>query len=255
MNPAKRRRLDATASTLSKPFRSPLKVIPNHQAAIPNEKNDHADNQATTPCQALPATDAPTKLPTSSPTKHPDEEVDITELQKEYSALSQQLRKLRQDLDAVEQAHKIQSTNQEEKLNRLILKWRDVARDAADEVFESASSRVKDMGGLQAWQKNSMINSSQDRFSDWFDNKEEQPSSDPVDGFEESANNHFQESSTLNEGDLAKEEEVSCSSNTCRNNRLLTNPQQSFTMDVMLQQLNIDPDLLGFDTKNEQWSS
>jgi len=29
--------------------------------------------------------------------------------------------------------------------------------------------------------------------------------------------------------------------------------QQSFTMDVMLQQLNVDPDLLGFDTMNERW--
>jgi len=185
MNPAKRRRLDATTSTLSKPFRSPLRVTSDiHQSADPVAKRDHADSQATTPAKTEQLKAVPTKSATWSPSRELDEEQDITGLQKEYAALSQQLRKLRQDLNAVEQAQRLQAAGQEEKLNKAILKWRDIARDAADEVFESASNRVRDMGGLQAWQKNSMTASTQDRFSDWYDDKEAQSSSDAVKGFD-----------------------------------------------------------------------
>lgn len=206
MNPAKRRRLDATASTLSKPFRSPLKVIPNNQAAVPNAKNDRTDNKATSPCE-VKRTTASTTHP--SPSNDLEQEQDVTELQKEYAALSQQLRKLRQDLDIVEQAHRIQSNNQEKKLNEAILKWRSIARDAADEVFESASTRVKDMGGLQAWQKNSMSTASQDRSSDWFDNKEEHPSSDAVDGSEETttSSHALEDSAAVNDEESQEERE------------------------------------------------
>ena len=177
MNPAKRRRLDATASTLSKPFRSPLKVTSSHRTALQNAKKEHADHQATTPCKIQSAT-------STLPTNHVEKQ-DITELQREYAALTQQLRKLRQDLDAVEQAHRIQSTGQEEKLICLVSKWRTIARDAADEVFESASSRVKDMGGLHAWQKNAISSFDQDHPSGWYDKKRDRSSSDSVDSSQE----------------------------------------------------------------------
>jgi len=184
MNPAKRRRLDATASALSKPFRSPLRVTSsNRQSTVEIAKTDYADNQATTPVKSEHNKAVPSKLATWNPSRELEGEQDITKLQKEYAALSQQLRKLRQDFDVVEQARQLRAAGREEKLNKAILKWRDVARDAADEVFESASKRVNDMGGLQAWQKNTLAASSQNRLSDWFDDKEQQPSSDAVEGF------------------------------------------------------------------------
>lgn len=248
MNPAKRRRLDATASTLSKPFHSPLKVTSNHQTAAYVAEQLHADNQ--------PITAVPPKRGTSDSRENPDQEQDITELQQEYAALSLQLRKLRQDLDVVEQAHRIHSTNQEEKLNALILKWRNIAQDAADQVFASVRDRVKDMGGLQAWHNNSLTNSHQDRLGDWCDNKEERASSDPVDSFDgDAADNQVQAGSCAVNGEEPEEEKevVSCPSDACSTTHLLTKPQHSFTMGLMLRQLDINPDLLAFDTKNEQW--
>ena len=225
MNPAKRRRLDATASTLSKPFRSPLKVTANCQPTNLIAKADDADSQVSTFLKSGSSTAVSARPAASSWSKKPGEEIDVTSLQREYAALSQQLRKLRQDLDAVEQAHQIQSTNQEEKLNAATLKWRNIARDAADEVFESASNRVKDMGGLRAWQKHSISNSNQDRFSDWCDTKEERPSSDTTDAFDEhtTKSNTREHMPVIDQENNEEDKEVVCQLSSALRLALLAN--------------------------------
>lgn len=164
MNPAKRRRLDATASTLRKPFRSPLKVaIDDQTSRRPGAKSNlEQQTPAPSPSQAssLNHNSSTERSYTScSPTKSTSTDNpscstgEITILQKRYSALTQELRKLRQDLDTAEQARKICSSRQSEQIDRLTLKWRDIARSAADGVFEITNKRVKDMGGVRAWQK------------------------------------------------------------------------------------------------------
>lgn len=175
MHPAKRRRLDATASTLRKPFRSPMKVPADNSASSKPIVTDNLDQQRPdpSPSPALSIVhDSPTKAskPSSSPSKltlktGPSQPIDeINLLQKQYSALTQELRRLKQDLDVAEQARKLHLSGQSQQLDHLISKWRDVARSAADEVFDHTSSRVKDMGGIQTWQKN-IRESSQS----WFD--------------------------------------------------------------------------------------
>lgn len=103
--------------------------------------------------------------------------IDLTEtvkaLKKEHAILAQRLQQQRQDLTVLQQTLTIRSTNQEEKLNILIAKWRNVARDAADDLFESASARVKEMGGLESWHNNT----SRAYLKDWTDPNENNRSS------------------------------------------------------------------------------
>lgn len=218
VHPNKRARLNADVAILSRPFRSPLKA--------------NADQKVQPSKTVTDSDDCSTSI----------ESTNVINVQREYASLGQQLRKLRQDLDAVQQASKLHSSNQEEKLNNAIKQWRGIARDAADDAFIVASQRVNNMGGLQAWKKHS-----QDR-NDWFDNENsgDHPSSDDVDAFEQ-----YQTEEQRKDEDQGEDEEVSHISRLSN----LTVLQQSFNMPLMLRQLNIDPDLLGFDENSERWST
>lgn len=162
MNPAKRRRVDDSASTLRKSFRSPLKA-PNKDlnSSIPNIANDLDQQKPNLPPSSLSNQHTTTEHSSrSSPLResilpdHPGTVInEVTVLQKKYSALAQRLKKLRQDLDVVKQARNINSGNQTDQIDQLISKWRNVARSAAEEMFEITNNRVKEMGGLRAWQK------------------------------------------------------------------------------------------------------
>ena len=78
---------------------------------------------------------------------------DNQDLNKHRSALSQKLNKLKQSLEVTEQALQIETTGQDDQLLTLIGKWRNIARDATDELFLEAKERVDRMGGLTAWQR------------------------------------------------------------------------------------------------------
>ena len=218
MNPNKRARLNADVAILSRPFRSPLKANADKKVQ-PSKTVTNSDD-----CSTLIGS------------------TNVIDLQREYASFGQQLRKLRQDLDAVQQASKLHSSNQEEKLNNAIQQWKSIARDAADDAFVVASQRVNNTGGLQAWKKNS-----QNR-NDWFDreNPGDHPSSDGVDALEQ-----YQTEQQPKDEDQEEDEEVSHIS--CLSNLIVL--QQSFNMPLMLRQLNIDPDVLGFDENNERWST
>jgi hypothetical protein len=60
---------------------------------------------------------------------------------------------LRQDLDTVEQALKIEQAGQDTELEALIAKWKTVSREAAEELFAGARDRVNRMGGVRAWKE------------------------------------------------------------------------------------------------------
>jgi hypothetical protein len=60
---------------------------------------------------------------------------------------------LRQDLDTVEQALKIEQTGQDTELEALIVKWKTASKEAAEELFAGARDRVNRMGGVRAWKE------------------------------------------------------------------------------------------------------
>lgn len=177
MNPAKRRRLDANASTLRKPFRSPLKVPvggqsthrPNTTSNLEQQIPDSIPTIGSSHLHESPVEKPQPKYSPSSPSSTVEPSTltdDVTTLQKQYSALTQELRKLRQDLDVAEQAQKLRSNNQSEQLKNITAKWRDLARSAADQVFEFSRERIKEMGGIRTWQQ-----STQGSSQSWFDHE------------------------------------------------------------------------------------
>lgn len=176
MHPAKRRRLDESTSTLSKPFRSPLRVDVkpqdrhinhNEQVAQTHTANvtDHEIGTSLpsitdlTTCKHQPSPPSnsspirkPSNLLSSSP-RAPSKDAEYLSLQKQHSALVVQLSKLRQSLDTAQQALKIESTNADLDLEVLISKWKLVSREAAEELFRGARDRVNRMGGVGAWRE------------------------------------------------------------------------------------------------------
>lgn len=151
---------------LSKPFRSPLRTKSN---AVSESK------EAVTP-QTSGTTTFDTDLKEFAST-HPKTHVvstvdDVDKLQREYSALSLQLRKHRQDLDALEQASRIRKGKQQEKVDALTAKWKIICQDVAEDLFDSTSKQIQDMGGLRTWQQQAV----QAPDTDWYDTKEDHSS-------------------------------------------------------------------------------
>lgn len=177
MNPAKRRRLDANASTLRKPFRSPLKVPisgqathrPNTTSNLEQQIPDSIPTIGSSPVHGSTVKRSQPKYSPSRPSSTVEPSTltsDVTTLQKQYSALTQELRKLKQDLDVAEQAQKLRVNNQGKQLKCVTAKWRDLARSAADQVFEFSRERIKEMGGIRTWQQ-----STQESSQSWFDHE------------------------------------------------------------------------------------
>ncbi|KAJ9650503.1 hypothetical protein H2198_010190 [Neophaeococcomyces mojaviensis] len=244
MHPAKRRRIDNASSTLCKPFRSPLKVSDNDCQSLPPSKKDNHVQQASS-CVSPVQTDLriPTKQEQTSSVNHSailnttsTTNDDVIQLQRQYSSLTQQLRKLKQDLDVTEHALKIQSSTEKGQLEALILKWRSIARDAADDVFAAAQSRVKAMGGLKAWQDNALRSS--DMWHDALPQKQCKVNGEADEDLDEGFEDEDRAKDSRVDKDNEEEEQ-----------------DQSLTMVTMLRQMNIDPDLLGIDEETQRWIS
>jgi len=182
MYPTKRRRLhEEAAAALNKPFRSPLRADLKKQPLL--GKPETVDPETGPPSQPNRPLGTPVQLTSTSPTgtrpypraqrrgTSPKPErsspsfrsrsaIPLTArdpayraLQKQHSALSLQLTKLRQSLDTAQQALQIETCKGDVELEALIEKWRVVARDAADELFATAKDRVDEMGGMAVWRE------------------------------------------------------------------------------------------------------
>jgi Swi5-dependent recombination DNA repair protein 1 len=165
---AKRRRIDAATSTLSKPFRSPfkspLKVQPpasdNSQPSAPtsletssplilSEKTPNlAVSPAVTPYRTLGK--KKTVSPSISITAQLNADPEIAQLLRVQRDLEKQLREVKEQLETAEQAGKIEresrKTNGEGEIDGelvvLIGKWSGASRQAAEELFGKVRDRV-----------------------------------------------------------------------------------------------------------------
>lgn len=171
---SKRRRLDAAAA-LSKPFKSPLRtrVGSSHPptstpdtTTTPKEEpyaassptTSNADTNVLASSSRTPAIHAhnftnPPKL--AAPQRSPLSDPELLDLQKQQRTLQSRLPTLRAELDTVRQALRIESSSKDAELEGLIIKWRLVSQEAADEVFAGAQERVARMGGMAAWKERS----------------------------------------------------------------------------------------------------
>ncbi|PKY07614.1 hypothetical protein P168DRAFT_302507, partial [Aspergillus campestris IBT 28561] len=247
MTPLKRRRLDATASTLSKPFKSPLRRPPAtaaEAAAAPHTPTKHEEQPSTSTPQAHSTPDTITTTPrtaitttTSTPTptskrKHTPllpADPALLHLHKQQRAFQARLSSLRSELDTAQQALRLECSTQDAELEVLVAKWRVVAQSAAEEVFEGASERVARMGGMKAWRERMR----EGRMGGWGEEQQERGAGGEEDDDGEVLERHGRrgmedEKGETRDGDDGEDEE-------------------EFTMDVMLKTLNVDLRMIRFD--------
>ena len=168
MHPVKRRKLDAVNSTLTKPFRSPLRTKSNNVAASDHKHDSHAQNRSQASSLG-PQTPNDSKHSHFAASGHggetpgvatplmpsaPKAEIDDTDvLQRDYASLARKLTTLRQSLDTARQALKFETDSHSTDLDNTISKWRSIVQDTADELYEDAKHRVEKEGGVQSWLK------------------------------------------------------------------------------------------------------
>ncbi|EXJ87527.1 hypothetical protein A1O3_04487 [Capronia epimyces CBS 606.96] len=221
MHAAKRRRLDGSPAFQNKPFRSPL---PKAIKAQPTVEDEHLGHTSELSGQKLSSS----SIATSSPNVEPKDS------RKERSVLSIRLTKLRQSLDTAQQALEIEESNQDAELRTLIGKWRTVAQEAAEELFADAKERVQGMGGVVAWRRRMKEDARL-----WTDNQDERNLCHGDD------NEQLEHSHRRLPGENMPSR-LECSQDS-------EEDEESFTMDMMLRQMNIDLRLIGYDRQFERW--
>ncbi|GAD98733.1 DNA repair protein Dds20/Sfr1, putative [Paecilomyces variotii No. 5] len=284
---SKRRRLDQAASTLSKPFKSPLRtpvqkveqtanpsplrlssqINPEGRAETTDETAEHH------PKEEIKGTgEAPKRTPTTPPIKAAQQttplvslrkrksfaslpnsissDLAVAALQKQHAVLQARLSSLRAELDTTQQALRIESSSRDEELEALILKWRAASQDAAEELFVSARDKVFRMGGVRAWKERAK--KSRERWDDREDTLEDWGHNLDEDERErrkaEMLDSLDLDIDSRVERDKEKEDEDDEDDEEEEEEE-----EESFTMDMMLKNMNIDLGTIGFDKVNQRW--
>ena len=181
---AKRRRIEAANSALNKPFRSPLKA-PLQQdskssegsklkttAADPTNPSSNEVKSEEAQCTQTESHALPSHAPAAAPSPHANARrpslpyrINLTKtpltsndpealaLRRDLIAVESQIRAVRADIDIINQAKSIIASGGTRRLEVQTKKWRDVARQAADEMFGTVKERVYQMGGVKAWKE------------------------------------------------------------------------------------------------------
>lgn len=100
---------------------------------------------------------------------------EITELQKQQRSLQSRLAVLRSELDTARQALRVESSDKDTELEKLIVKWKSVSQNAAEEVFAGAQERVARLGGMKAWREQMRNNNArweQEEMNAWYGSAE-----------------------------------------------------------------------------------
>ncbi|KAL4970467.1 putative DNA repair protein Dds20/Mei5 [Aspergillus stella-maris] len=269
----KRRRLEQASSALSKPFKSPLRrdtpapavkqeasspsldklatAKSSQQSEIPSSTRESSYSSAATSRSALSLpTPPPTRKRTllgvgrpipSRPSATADPE--ITALQKQQRELQSRLSTFRSELDTVQQALRIESSNRHEELETLISKWKKVSQDAAEDVFTGAQERMSRMGGVKAWREKMKSDDTrwgQEEMESWFGNVDGRDLEFDQDEIRLRREEVRQEMERAREKNGREEEEAEAES-------------EEFTMDMMLKTLNIELATVGYDKDGQRW--
>ncbi|KAL9620443.1 MAG: hypothetical protein Q9160_005028 [Pyrenula sp. 1 TL-2023] len=277
--PKKRRRLQESATSLSKPFRSPLR--PSIQERLETPPTPEGVRQSDQGSESLPTSSSPRPI-RQIPVAPPEQRTRLTSwsarspvrnlkrvsapqvgeegslaLQSEHTSLLKQLTNLRHDLDTVLQAEKIESLGKDAELENLIQKWKHASRELAEQVFCTAEERVSRTGGITAWRKNHQRLSSWDEaedlaLEDLTDEQREKIDIAKAEAEREKA--YYRTKAPLQEDD-EEDDQVSESSSgrDMSQYSYISSFHQAFTMDMMLKSLNIDLHLIGYDKENQRW--
>jgi Swi5-dependent recombination DNA repair protein 1 len=303
---AKRRRLNNATNTLSKPFVSPLKTA---DALKTPSKSRRSDKTATRNPPYVPSTLAHTIAPTTPvPLSKPQsakssaitpmrtnpvrkhaystpfaKRSDPAEqaVQKEITSLELQIKAVRNDIHALNQAAKYTSDTDND-LEELAVKWKLASQAAAEEIFGSVKERVNRMGGVEAWrdtekQKYERSNGIgefaepevEDDADCEFDSQGEELPEDEQEYRKREKRRLKHEAMEAADVDERVVEDETGPKQVWQQTgngddvsmELLavhvkhTNCLQSFTIDMMLQSLNIELDVIGYDKQGQRWVS
>ncbi|KAG5518774.1 hypothetical protein PMAC_002745 [Pneumocystis sp. 'macacae'] len=226
---------------LRQPFRSPLKAnntttksietvkkneksldfSENNPSFKENEDNDFKITCDITPTRIISTPKKSVKKTLFRSPLFPSKNItdpEINALHKKRLELERKIWETDERIKTIETA-KMYENKDDNKLEMLIDKWRLAAQQAATQLFTIVSERIEAAGGITAWYKQFEI--SRNIFSEW-----DIPNI-------ESENLEQDKEYLTNAEDVPKSEE--------------------FTMTMMLEKLNISPNLIGWDIKTETW--
>ncbi|EMR11192.1 hypothetical protein PNEG_00784 [Pneumocystis murina B123] len=143
----------------------------------------------------------------------------ISALYKRKLELERKIWEVDEHIKTIETA-KMYENKDDSKLERLVDKWRLAAQQAATQLFAIVSEKIESVGGISAWYRQ----------------------------FEESK-------SILSEWDPPPKPEIEDTDYDREDSRNIEEAPQPevFTMAIMLQKLNIPPELIGWDAESETW--
>jgi Swi5-dependent recombination DNA repair protein 1 len=262
----KRRRVDSLG--IHKPFVSPLKRnASTNTASTPAPSRTHPT--PSTPYTPLRSSN----LKTSTPLHPHIQDPEIVQAQQAIKNLEAKIRVLRSQNGILSQAVQIttipatssqpssgsatstshSSTSTQPRLIRLSQKWKKASQQAAEEVFSSFSQNIKDNGGYTTYLQNQRQNttSASAFFNDEDDTKDATNEEDWRDedgdvltergkrqrrGEMQEKEHGYKQQREDEGGDEEGEEE-----------------EEELSLGTMLQVLNIDPEVIGWDSKTLAW--
>ena len=214
----KRRRLNVASHTLSQPFRSPFKT--------PQSSAPHAST--TCPQSTLGTSPSPVTIATSSgdtpgrpgaPRKLP-----LAVCTTSHGGTST-AKDLKLEIHTLQQALELITSGEADQVVKQTKKWREVARQAVDSMFEGVKGRVDAMGGVRGMKRL--------RKDELWQNTREDGAMHGDDSFDDRRDT---------EG--CEEQPATVESEE----------QEAFTMEMMLQTLNIELRLIGYDKVADAWT-
>jgi Swi5-dependent recombination DNA repair protein 1 len=276
----KRRKLN---SAVNKPFKSPLKTslnqianprVPSPLASAPvkDASNDHAGSPNAGSLRTPTLQSTPLKRmsypgmrnTSTSPLSASSDPATSREIQnsmRTVRTIESNLMKTRQEIDTLDQAIRLVTSNKDAELDALAIKWRVAARQAAEEVFAGARDKVNRMGGVGAWRERQEEMAQ----SNWWDEpvkKDKEELYDDNDDLiemecpekEECYEDEWEydaEARKQRKQDEGRDDDVGFYYRGYQADLLMF--KQGFTMDMMLKMMNIDLQLIGYDKKRQRW--
>lgn len=276
----KRRKLNDSSEVLRRPFRAPSRIVPLPITAKANTSVGEGEvdlvyeargkqllpillstASRTSPGRAAPKTGLhrPRQSSRGRTTRQSlgcSRQQEITSAGSEsdllaIAALKNRIKNVRSDIDTLQHASELQTSDERLRLSRLIDKWTHAAQSAAEDLYPVVKARAEGLADNETW-------NSADDFSacGQASEQEQHVSSDSDDRrchrYTPERDNSACTSSIVQQNQQRSQETKVCYSKP--DERSVLTCMQRFTMELMLRSLHIDLELIRYNAEEEQWS-
>ncbi|KAI4816137.1 hypothetical protein E4T44_09066 [Aureobasidium sp. EXF-8845] len=273
----KRRRVDSLG--IHKPFVSPLK----RNTGLPTNSTSTPAPSRTQPTPSTPYTPLrSSNLKTSTPLHPYPHDPEIVRAQQAIRNLEARIRILRSQNGILSQAVQITTiptpssqqssdpasfgsksscpssstpTQQQHqpRLIRLSQKWKKASQQAAEEVFSSFSQNIKDNGGYTTYLQNQRRNTTSAAFFNDEDDKTAKDATNEEDWRDEDGDVLTERGKRQRRGEMEEKEHGYKQQRENEGGDEEEEEEEELSLGTMLQVLNIDPEVIGWDTKTLAW--